>query len=406
MILARPKLFQRGRASLWLQASYWSYFAAVGCLVPYIALYYRHLGLTGPQIGVLSAVLPLGIALLAPLWGTVTDTFAAHRFVLRAALLLAALSALAVTRMTQFGPILIFMLLMAVAVSAVPTLLDAYAMTISDREGRSFGQLRVWGSIGFIVAVWFVGWYMGGSISNFFLIAYAAALLLGCAASFGLPPLGSRSTHSMWQGVSVVIRNRPVVLLLLTAYLVTTNASISTNFMGIYLTELGGSTRIVGTASALAAISELPMLIFGTRLIDRFSSRQVLLLAIGAYCVRYVCYSIPPSPGWALAVQLLHGLSFGAYLMASVTLVHQLAGQERAATAQGLLSSTSLGFGAITGALVGGALLDQIGAVGVFRVATGGMILATIVYVLSIGRLGADFAPAHAPHHASEERTV
>jgi PPP family 3-phenylpropionic acid transporter len=65
--------------------------------------------------------------------------------------------------------------------------------------------------------------------------------------------------------------------------------------------------------------------------------------------------------------------------MASVTLIHQLAGRSRAATAQGVLASISGGFGAITGSLTGGILLDRVGAVGVLRVATAGMAVAFVV---------------------------
>ncbi len=64
--------------------------------------------------------------------------------------------------------------------------------------------------------------------------------------------------------------------------------------------------------------------------------------------------------------------------------VRTLQGPARAATAQGLLTSMSLGFGAITGTLVGGLLLDHIGAVGIFRVAGAGMLVACVSYRCSM----------------------
>lgn len=370
-----------------VQAGYWWYFGAIGCFTPFIALYYRGLGLSGLQIGVLTAVLPLGMALLSPVWAVLADTWSAHRLVLRCALTVAACAALGVAFSARFIPILLSMLLVASSVAAAPALLDSYALTISEREGRSYGQLRVWGSLGFIAAVWAVGWWMGNGISNAFLIAYAGSLLLAAVATLGLPTLQSGPTLALWHGVAAILRNRRVVLLLITAYLVTACGNMLSNFLGLYLTEIGGSPRLVGTASALAAISELPVLLFGRWLLQRFSSRRILLLAIGVYAIRFIGYGLPPTPLAALAVQLLHGLSFGAYLMSSVTLMHELAGRERAATAQGLLTATSLGLGAITGALVGGALLDTIGAVGVFRVAGVGMVVALLVYLAGLYRI-------------------
>lgn len=372
------------RARVSLSCSYFGYFAAVGCFAPYISLYYRALKLSGLQIGVLAAILPLGIAFVAPLWGTLADTFSAHRALLRITLVLAAITALLVSQTTSFLLLALLMIVLALCLAAIPAFLDGYAVTISERERTSYGQLRVWGSIGFIASVWIVAWQMGESVSNFFLLAYACALLFTCIASVGLPPLQPRSAHGMWQGVSAVVRQRSVLLLLVTVYVVVSNAAIMTGYLSIYLSELGGTAQLVGTASAVAAISEVPALLFGRRLLDRFGSRAILVLAVAVYAVRFALYSIPPSASWVLAVQLLHGLSFGLYLMASVTLAHELVGRERAATAQGLLSSASLGFGAITGSLVGGALLDRIGAVGIFRLAAVGMALALIGCVWSV----------------------
>jgi MFS transporter, PPP family, 3-phenylpropionic acid transporter len=371
------------RARISLGCSYFGYFAAVGCFAPYISLYYRSLSLNGLQIGVLAAILPLGIAFIAPLWGTLADTFSAHRLLLRTTLVLAAITALLLSQTTSFLLLLLLMIVLALCLAAIPAFLDGYAMTISERERTSYGQLRVWGSIGFIVCVGLVAWQMGTMVSNFFLIAYACALLFTCVASAGLPQLQPRSTQPMWQGVSAVVRQRSVLLLLVTVYFVVSNATIMAGYLSIYLTEIGGTAQLVGTASAIAAISEVPVLLFGRRILDRFGSRRILVLAVAVYVVRFVLYSLPPSATWVLGVQLLHGLSFGLYLMASVTLVHELVGRERAATAQGLLSSASLGFGAITGSLVGGALLDRIGAVGIFRLAAVGMVLALIGCVWS-----------------------
>ncbi|GAC1551127.1 MAG: MFS transporter [Herpetosiphon sp.] len=374
-------------ASLWLRGCYWWYFAAISCFAPYAVLYYRRLGLSGPQIGVLAGTLPLGTAILAPIWGTFTDTFSAHRAVLRTALITSCFVAIAITRTTAFVPLLLLISLLAGSTAAVPALLDSYAMTMAEQEGRSYGTLRVWGSLGYIIAVWVVGWKMSTGISTFFLLAYAGSLLLTFAATAGLPALQMTSTQPMIAGVGAILRDRAVMLLLLTTYLVSSNAAIMNNYLGIYLTEIGGNTRLVGTASALAAISELPVLLYGSWLLRRWSAQRVLRMAIAIYMLRFVLYGIPPTPSWVLGVQLLHGLSFGANLIASVTLIHSLAGRQRAATAQGLLAAMSFGCGSITGSLIGGLLLDRIGAVGIFRLGAVGMLVALIVWSISIRRM-------------------
>lgn len=386
----------RVRTSVWIQAIYLWYFAAVGCLVPYIALYYQKLALNGGQIGVLMAIMPLGTACLAPVWGALADKFSVHRLVLRSALVLAALAALLLSQVTHFALILLSIAVIAGAIASIPTLLDGYALTLSERQGRPYGPLRVWGTIGFMLGSWSIGSWMGTSVSNVFLIAYAASLLFACAATIRIPSIRAQSSQPLHHGIAALLRDRTVVVLLLTAFLVTLNMSAMTNFMGIYLSEIGGTVQLIGIASAVAALTEIPMLLFGQRLLDRFSSQRLLLFAIAMFALRYALYGLPPQPNWVLAVQLLHGLSFGAYFLASVTLIHQLAGPERAATGQGLLSSTSFGFGSISGSLLGGLLLDRVGVIGIFRLATGGMVLAFVVYLVGL-RLVTAAAPRTPP---------
>lgn len=375
------------RPTIWVRAGYWWHFAGVACFMPFIALHYRQLGLSGFQIGVLAAILPLGVAFLAPIWGAIADKYAAHRLVLRSSLALAALSALLLTRATTFVPIMLLITWLAIFVAPIPSMLDGYAVTLSEQEGHAYGHLRVWGSIGFVVAAWFIGKWMGVSVSRFFFVAYATCLLLTLGTTLGFPQLNVRSGQPMRGSVKAIVRNRAVLLLLLTTYLVSTSTSFIFYFFGIYVDELGGSAQLLGTTAALAAISEMPVLLFGAWLLARLDNWRVLALAITIYIVRFLLYSVVPSPGWILPVQVLHGLSFGAYLMASVTLMHELVGHELAVTAQALLGSVSFGFGSICGSLIGGALLDLFSFPTIFRLASIAMLLVLGLFLAGTRRL-------------------
>lgn len=150
-------------------------------------------------------------------------------------------------------------------------------------------------------------------------------------------------------------------MLLLTTLLVSSSTSIFYTYFGIYLVQLGGTANLLGVSNAIAGLSELPVLFFGGWLMQRFGSRRLILLAITLYSIRFGLYMLLPSAGWALPIQLVHGLTYGAFLMASVSLAHKLVPVELAAAAQGLLTAMALGFGSIAGLLLGGALHDQIG---------------------------------------------
>lgn len=378
------------RSSRHVRAGYFWYYAAIGAFTPFTGLYYRDLGFSGLQIGLLTALPPLGMALLGPFWGALADSLAIHRLVLRLGLALAAIFALAASRVSGFPALLPLVAALSLALVPVAPLLDSYGVTVSERLRRPYGGLRVWGSAGFMLATLVAGRLMGERASSLVFGAYAACLALTLVSVVTIPALAQRQPRSLLGGLGDLRRNRPLMLLLLVAYLLSSGGAIMYIFLGIRMEELGGSANLVGVAFALSAVSELPVVAFGGWLLGRFGAVRLIGIALCVYVVRFTAFSTVTEPEWMLPVQLLHGLSFGAFLMASVTLAHRLGGSRHAATAQSLLTAMSFGFGSITGSVVGGALLDQVGTVGLFRGAAGLMVVALAVLVAADRIVGFD----------------
>jgi PPP family 3-phenylpropionic acid transporter len=379
----RPAFLPFLSPQIWMGASYWWYFAALGCFLPYIALHYQRLGFSGIEIGVLGTIGPIAVALFAPLWGALADTFGRHGLILRGGLVAAGGLALLLMQASSFWTILLINMAFGASTGSIPALLDSHSVKIAAQQNVSYGQLRLWGSLGYSLATWLIGWWMGGAVSRAFFIAFALAVFLACGATLGLPRLALRSGQPLRHGISTIIKQSSMIVLLFTLFLAAISTGIFFNYFGIYLAVKGGGTQLLGTATALGAISELPVLFFGAVLIKRYGSLRMLIFALGLYCVRFGLNLLIPSATWILPLQLLHGLTFAIHLMASVTLAYELAGPERAATAQGLISSVSYGFGAIVGTLVGGALLDRFGIAATMQVAL--LLMGVALAVLLLG---------------------
>ncbi len=365
----------------WLRIVYLCNYAAVGSIQPYLTLHYREFGYSGFQVGLLAATLPLGSALIAPLGGLIADRFRVHRAMLRGALLLAALGAMLMSQTTSFYPNLMLVLLVSLSSAPLASLIDSYGVTVGEQEGVSYGRFRVWGSFGYAAASWLVGQSMAAELSTLFLIAYATALTLALGATLGLPSLRLRSARYAGRGITAIMRNGALLVLLLTTFLVSVASGIMYNYLAIYLGSLGAGTGLVGLAFSLASMSQWPVMIFSTWFFRRWSSHQILSLAIGIYVLRFVLYSIVRVPEYILLVQLLHGLSYGLFLMASVTWAYQLVDREMAATALGLLASMSSGFGMMAGALLGGILFDRTEGPAIFYLGTLLMFVALSVFL-------------------------
>ncbi|CAA9570578.1 MAG: hypothetical protein AVDCRST_MAG87-2366 [uncultured Thermomicrobiales bacterium] len=380
-----------------IRAGYFWYYAAIGTFMPFAALYYRELGFGGLQVGALTALPAVGMALSGPVWGAVADARAIHRRILRVALTLGVIAALATSQASGFPAVFSLVALLALASVPIAPLLDSYGMTLGDRFGLSYGRLRVWGSLGYMALTLALGRLMGDGVSSLLLVAHAACLGLALVSVFGLPRLAERRPRALFGGLREIRRNTPLLVLLGIAYLMSSGAAVMYVFLGIHIEDLDGTTSLVGPAFAISAASELPIVAFGGWFLSRIGAPRLIALALLVYAVRFAAFSVVPAGIWILPVQALHGLSYGAFLMASVTLAHRLAGRDQAATAQGLLTAMSFGFGSITGSLVGGALLEPIGTVGLFRGAAVLMLLTLAVLAAGIRLVGLDQPRPAAP---------
>jgi MFS transporter, PPP family, 3-phenylpropionic acid transporter len=371
------------RAAWQVGGGYFWYYAGIGAFVPFVALHFRELGYSGLQVGLLTALPSVGVAFGGPLAGAVADALGVHRWVLRLGLLAGAVLALVAALVEAFPLMFLVMAPLALMLSPVPSMMDSYAVTTSERSCRSYGILRVWGSLGYMAAVLVMGRAMGDRVSASLFVGYALCLGLALLIVFALPPLAERRAQPLMTGIGAALANRPLTVLLLVAFLISTGAAGMNIYLGVHLEGIGGSASLIGVAFAISAATELPVVAFGAWFLARLGAVRLAALAIVVYGFRFVAFSVITVPEWVLAVQLFHGLSYGAFLMASVTLAHRLAGREQAATAQALLTAMSFGFGSITGSLLGGAFLDVIGTDGLFRGAA--VLMAVTLAVLLIG---------------------
>lgn len=364
-------------ARLEIGSGYLWFFAAIAAFNPYVAMFYRAQGFSGVQVGILTAMPAIGLAVSGPFWGAIMDRLGIHQRVLRVALVLCAALALVVARMHEFGAMLLFVTALSFAQVPLRALLDSYAVGVSERCHTSFGSIRAWGAIGYFLSVLVLGQLMGDDISPLFLTAYALFMLLTFAVTFRLPSLSARQPMRYSSGVGHLLRNRALVLVLVTAFLLAVGYAVIYVALGIHIRAIGGTTDMVGLAFAVGAAAELPAFLFGGKIIKRLGERRVITAAIGFYALRYALIGLAPGAMWIIPVQVLHMFSFAAFLVASVPLAHKVVLGEHPATTQSLLTTFSFGFGNIVGSVGGGWLLDAIDS-GTLFLATGALMVITL----------------------------
>ena len=335
------------------------FFAGIAAFTPFAAIYYRSLDFSSLQVGLLAAMPAIALALTSAMWGAVADTLAAHRVILRMSLLLGAGFAMLSSRVDGFW--LVFAGITMLSFSTVPlrSLMDHFAVLIGDRVNRPFGRIRLWGAFGYTAFALTLGRVMNEKVTSFFLVAYGVSLLLTLASTFALPQLPRQVHRPLLEGVRELVRNRRLMMVLLVAFAQAVAAFMIVSSLGYHITSMGGNATQVGVAFAMAAVSELPIFLIGAWLYKRIGADRLIAIIIVLYAVRMLLLAVVDSPEGVIALQAMHGLTFGGFLVVCIPRAHQLGKGRHPATVQALLTMAAIGFGNVVGSFVGGALLDN-----------------------------------------------
>ena len=335
------------------------FFAGIAAFTPFAAIYYRSLQFSSWQVGLLAAMPAIALALTGAMWGAIADTLASHRQMLRIALALSAVFAILASRAEGFW--LMFAGITMLSFSTVPlrSLMDHYAVLIGEKVGQPFGRIRLWGAFGYTAFALTLGRLMNEKVTSIFLVMYGISLALTLVSTFSLPQLPARERRPVFEGVGELMRNRRLVLILVVAFAQAVAAFIIVASLGYHITSMGGNPAQVGVAFAVAAVSELPIFLLGAWLYKRVGADRLIVMIVLLYAVRMVALALVDSPNAVIALQAMHGLTFGGFLVVCVPRAHELGRGEHPATIQALLTMAAFGFGTIVGSFVGGAMLDH-----------------------------------------------
>ena len=348
------------RTNFWpIRFTYVLFFAAICTIVPFLNLHFQRLGFSGQHIGVLNALPPAVTLVSATLWAIVADRLHLHNYVLRVMLVGAALSVLSLSFAASFLLIAVLFVLYAFFQSPVPPLLDTAALEALGEHPERYGELRLWGSMGFILGTWLLGALIRASgLPNLFFYAYACFALAAAAMSVRLPRVAPKPQPPLWQGIRYVVGDVRWLIFLGTLLVVGIANTNIYNFLPLYIHDLGGDERLIGFAWGVGATTEVPTMWASQYILARLGIRGTLLLMVLLYALRMLLYGLLPSAWWVVPVNLLHGVSFTLLWVSSVTFADTHAPPGMRATAQGVVNGVLFGLAAIVGSPLGGFLYD------------------------------------------------
>ncbi len=359
-------------------------FVGVGIFVSFINVYLHDAGLNGTQIGLVGMLASLSGMLSATLWGYLSDRTGQPRVILIVGALGSAVISLLYPLAGSFLGFAVIASLYGVFISAANTLVDSLALSFLGNQREDYGRYRLGGSFGYILATAISGVVFERTGLSAMFPAYAVASLAFIITALFLPSRAIRRQKPQFNSISTMIR-RPVWLVLIaTVFLVWLASSGSFGFLNITVKNMGGSDSLVGFVFTTMALAELPFMAYSGSLIRRFGATRLLWLATFLYIFRFFLYSQMGAPEWALGVSIIAGPAYVFFWNSAINVANQLAPPGMAATAQGLVVSTT-NMASVVGTLLSGWLFDRLGSSGLFLALSGFALLAFILY--SFGQL-------------------
>jgi PPP family 3-phenylpropionic acid transporter len=363
---------------------YLVYYCSLGAWSPFLNIYLRQIGQTGLQIGLLGSTRPLLMLFTQPLWGLAADLWGRRRTLLLAASA-AALLVLGFVLGRGFGFFFAWNLLFAVFLNPIIPLNDSLTLDyLEDKPHLSYGKIRWWGAAGWGLMALIMGRLLMGRDLRLIFVAGSALLAVYCLLVWrsGRRERAGVTLRRGWNGVGILLRNRQLLVFLALIALLQIGVSSIYTFYGIYMTEMGASSQLIGLAYTFQGISETPMYLLAGTIITRLGSHRVLPAVCALYALRVFLYAAIRNPMGALFVELMHGLTFSLYLTSSIDYVNTRIPNEWRATGQSLFWAAGSGAGSIIGSAWGGLLYDQLGVRGMFR--WNGVLMAVVAIAAAI----------------------
>jgi len=242
---------------------------------------------------------------------------------------------------------------------------------------KDFPPIRVWGTIGFIAAMWITDITHNKALAGQFYIAAIGAIGLGIY-SFSLPscpPLKSKAENASLRGRlglnAFKLFNHSKMALFFTFSMFLGGALQLTNMYGdAYLSDFAripayAQSFVVQHSTIILSISQISETVFILAIpffLKRFGIKQVMLISMLAWVLRFglLAYSDPINGLWMIILScIVYGMAFDFFNISGSLFVETNAPIQIRSSAQGLFMMMTNGFGAILGSTISGYVIEH-----------------------------------------------
>jgi MFS transporter, PPP family, 3-phenylpropionic acid transporter len=349
-----------------LQGFYLFVFFGIGSLFPLLSVYLSEVeNLNGYQIGLILSIGPVIMIFFQPFWGMLADMKNSHNALLTLTTFVTGMAALGYVFFDGFVSFMIIATTLAIFQSAIIPLSDSISLKYTSKTGVNYGNVRLFGSLGFGLAVFAMGRLSEWNPQVIF-YAFFLTLLVSAAISIKMPQEPSGRPTGLFSGMKDLMRMKKFLIFLGVTFMIF-GPNLANNFyFSLFVEDRGGTYTGIGIALLIAVLSEIPFMRVAGSWIRRLGLLQVAFIAAIVSLIRWIFYFTEPDLSLVYASAVIQGFSLGLFIPAGLQYIRDITPLHITATAVTIYSAVGNGLGNWFFTFFGGIVFEEFNIYGVY----------------------------------------
>ena len=332
-------------------------------MAPFWAMWLENKGLSPSEIGIIIAVPHFMKIFMAPLISQAADQRDEYWRPLIICSSLSVLFSAFYFVVADFWPLFFITVAVNISMPVIMPLLETITISQTTKHHLNYGWIRSFGSVSFIAASVFMGWFLkSNSVDYVVWVSFASLVLIFISALF--LPRGNKKISKYSDNTAPLlnlIKQPNFVWFLFTVGFLQMSHGVYYSMGSIHWKDNGLNEDIIGLLWAIGVIAEIAVFLFMGKIIDRTSTRAIFAV-IGIFgTFRWAVMGVSVSLPVLFAVQLIHGLTFGASHFAAIKYLSKNIASEFSGSAQSLYTAFPLGLGMALSTYFGSLLFEHVG---------------------------------------------
>ena len=340
---------------------YLALYFGMGVLFTFLSVYFAELTPLSPeQVTRMLSFAPIVSFLSQNTFAYISDKTRKHKPILIFVIIMTIAGALLVSwaaSLNSFTITIIAYFIFAFFYPSVAALTENFTLEYASLNDIPYGRIRLFGSLGYAIAGQVAGMITGryGVSVIFYIFALCSLVPLFIAPRFSsievdeeeeVDPTEDNPLITDNKVYSQLFKNKTYILIMLCSFFILGSMTVTNTIFGLYITQHAMlPLQFLGTTVLLSAATEIPMMFYSNKLIDKFGVYRILALAGILNAIRFMTYFLFPNEVAILVVTATHGIGYGSAFTAIMHLLEKEIPTSIRATAISFNTSFAVGIG-------------------------------------------------------------